>query len=273
MPVWICRTCAVEHRDTAVPPPRCAICDDERQWVPAAGQQWTTLDQLRGDGHTSELHELEPGLLGIGVTPSVGIGQRGLLVTTPAGSVLWDPPGYLDDAAVAAARDRGPLRAVVASHPHFYGVQVEWARACGGSVLVADDDQAWLRRPDPVVATWRGTRELLPGVTLVQCGGHFAGSAVLHWAAGAGGRGALLVGDTASVVPDRQHVTFMRSYPNALPLPAAAVDRIVAALAPYDYDRVYGAWWARVVEADGAAAVARSAERYLAWLHGDRAQG
>ena len=31
---------------------------------------------------------------------------------------------------------------------------------------------------------------MLPGVTLIQCGGHFPGSAVVHWAGGAAGAGA-----------------------------------------------------------------------------------
>ena len=56
-------------------------------------------------------------------------------------------------------------------------------------------------RPDPAVTFWDGeTRELAPGVTLLRCGGHFAGGTVLHWADGAGGKGALLSGD---IVPCR----------------------------------------------------------------------
>ncbi len=39
----ICATCAVEH---AGRPEVCAICADERQWVPAGGQRWTTLGEL-----------------------------------------------------------------------------------------------------------------------------------------------------------------------------------------------------------------------------------
>ncbi|MBX3000228.1 MAG: hypothetical protein KF893_17020 [Caldilineaceae bacterium] len=35
------------------------------------------------------------------------------------------------------------------------------------------------------------------------------------------------------------------SYPNLIPLPAATVERIAVAVAPYDFDRIYGAWWER----------------------------
>ena len=54
--------------------------------------------------------------------------------------------------------------------------------------------------------------------------------------------GALLTGDILQVVADRQHVSFMYSYPNFIPLPASAIQKITKALAPFAYDRVYGAF-------------------------------
>jgi hypothetical protein len=89
---------------------------------------------------------------------------------------------------------------------------------------------------------------------------------VLHWAAGAGGRGALLVGDTITVVPDVRAVSFMRSYPNLIPLPAEDIRRIVGAVKPYAFEIVYGGWWDRVTRTDGKGAVERSARRYLKWI-------
>jgi hypothetical protein len=99
---------------------------------------------------------------------------------------------------------------------------------------------------------------------LIRCGGHFPGGTVLHWAAGAEGRGALLSGDILQVVSDRRYVSFMYSYPDLIPLPASAVRRIVAAVEPFQFDRIYGGWWGRAVATDAKAAVARSAERYIA---------
>lgn len=270
MPPYICRTCAVQFAPAASPPAACPICTDERQYVGPGGQRWTTLGELAGEGHRSVLREQEPGLLGLGVEPRLGIGQRALLVQTAAGNLLWDPPGFLDEAAVQAVRERGGLAAVSASHPHFFGVMVEWSARFGGvPVLVPEADRRWVTRPDPAVRPWIGAEEVVPGVTLVQCGGHFPGSAVVHWAAGAGGAGCLLTGDTVLVAADRRWVTFMRSYPNAIPLPEPAVRRIVERLAPYRFDRLYGGWWDSVVATGGRAAVARSANRYLAWLRGE----
>src|SRR5207248_1904076 len=81
------------------------------------------------------------------------------------------------------------------------------------------------------IVFWDGeTKTLGDGLTLVRCGGHFEGGTVLHWQDGAGGKGALLTGDIIQVVADRRHVSFMYSYPNYVPLPAAAVERIVQAV-------------------------------------------
>src|SRR5919198_4153401 len=124
MPAWICATCAVQHAEGPAPPDGCAICQDERQWVPAGGQRWTTLAELTEAGHRTELRELEPDLLGIGVEPQLGIGQRALLVRTPQGNLLWDPPGFLDDAAVERVRALGGLAAISSSPPHFFGADV-----------------------------------------------------------------------------------------------------------------------------------------------------
>jgi hypothetical protein len=55
----------------------------------------------------------------------------------------------------------------------------------------------------------------------------------------------------------------MYSYPNYIPIPATAIERIVQTVEPFEYDRVYGAFWDMVIEKEGRAAVKRSAERYL----------
>ncbi|HEY6204436.1 MAG TPA: hydrolase [Candidatus Limnocylindria bacterium] len=264
---YICVTCGVQQASSASTPERCPICEDERQYVRQGGQAWTTLPELAAQGHRVELREIEPGLTGVGAQPAVGIGQRALLVRTPGGNFLWDCFGFIDDASVAAIKAMGGIAGIAMSHPHFYGVMVEWSQAFGRCpIWISADDRTWVQREDPAIVEWRGTREVLPGVTLIQTGGHFEGSAVLHWAAGARGRGALLVGDTITVVPDVRAVSFMRSYPNLIPLPAEEIRRIVAAVRPYPFEIVYGGWWDRVTRTDGKGAVERSARRYLKWI-------
>lgn len=268
MTVWICRTCAVEQADTADPPDRCAICSDERQYVPPEGQRWTTLPELQEAGHRGRVVEVEPDLTGIGVEPTVGIGQRALLVRTGGGNLLWDPVGYLDDDLVEQVRRLGGVAAVAASHPHMYGSQVEWSHRFGGApVWVAAADRDWVQREDPVVRSFDDAVEVLPGIRLVRIGGHFAGSSVARWT-GADGRGVLLTGDTVLCTPDEHWVSFQRSYPNRIPLSAAVVQTVADRLLALEFDRLYDNFGGRV-PADAPGWVRRSAERYVRWVRGD----
>jgi hypothetical protein len=259
---WICVTCGSQHSLSALPPAGCAICLDERQYVGSGGQRWTTLAALRDD-HRAEIREEEPGLTGIGATPGIAIGQRALLVESAAGNVLWDCATLLDDGIVAAVRARGGIAAIAISHPHYYATMVEWSRAFDAPIHLHAADRHWVMRPDESISFWDGERlELSAGLTLLRLGGHFAGGTVLHWAPGAEGRGALLSGDIVQVVADRRWVSFMRSYPNLIPLPPSKVEAMVDTLDPWPFERLYGAWFNRVIEEDAHAAVRRSAERY-----------
>jgi hypothetical protein len=262
----ICRTCGVQY---GAPRDDCPICLDERQYVGWDGQQWTTLAELADAGHRGRIAEEGPGVIGIGAEPATAIGQRALLITTPAGNVLWDMITYLDDELIRQVRELGGVSAIAISHPHFYGSMIEYAHAFGAPVYIHASDRGWVARPDPAVEFWDGdTRQIGDGLTLINLGVHFAGGQVLHWADGEGGAGALMSGDIVTVVQDRRWVSFMYSYPNLIPERPNVIRRAVSLLAQYPFERVYGAWWRRVVAADGAAAVQRSAQRYLRFAGG-----
>lgn len=266
----ICVTCGVQHAPSSGPPARCAICEDERQYVGWEGQRWTTLAEMR-ERYRNEVVEIEPGLVRIGTLPEFAIGQQALLVRTPDGNVLWDCISLIDDETVRAVRDLGGIAAIAISHPHFYASCVEWSRAFGDAPIhLPAADRAFVMRPDPAVVPFEGDElEPVPGVRLVRVGGHFPGSTVLLWPGGAGGRGALLVGDTIGMgVMDRRFVTFMYSFPNRLPLPAGTVRRIGERIEGLPFDRLYGAWPGQVVSSGAAEVVHRSVERYAGLLEG-----
>jgi hypothetical protein len=88
MPAFICTACGSQHAASDAPPDTCPACIDERQFVPASGQSWTTLEQLRGT-HSNKFRRLATGLMTIETTPAFGIGQRAILARTPSGNVLW----------------------------------------------------------------------------------------------------------------------------------------------------------------------------------------
>lgn len=264
---YICVTCGTQFAPSPAapdaPPERCPICEDERQYICHNGQQWTTLDELRSD-HTNEIRTVEENLTGIGTTPGFAIAQRALLLQTPSGNILWDCISLLDEPTIRAVNELGGIAAIAISHPHYYSSMIEWAHEFDAPIYLHEAEQKWVMRPDDAVQFWNGeTKPLWDDITLIRCGGHYTGAQVLHWPAGAEGRGALLTGDIIQVVSDRRWVSFMYSYPNLIPLPAAKVRRIAEAVAPFGFDRIYGAWWERVVPTDAKAAVQRSADRYV----------
>jgi hypothetical protein len=113
---FICATCGTQYAQGDQSPAACGVCQDERQYVKATGQQWTTLDRLRLT-HRNSIHSEEPGLIGIGVEPPFAIGQRALFLRTPQGSVLWDCLPLLDEAVVEVVRALAERRPVGASIP------------------------------------------------------------------------------------------------------------------------------------------------------------
>jgi hypothetical protein len=270
MPIQICSTCGTSYPDTPAPPQHCAICEDERQYVPRGGQTWTTPEKLAA-GHVNGWRRLETDLFEIHTQPGFAIGQRALLLRTPEGNILWDCISLLDDATEALVRGLGGLRAIAISHPHYYTCMQDWAHAFDCPAYLHAADANWVMRPDSTIRHWEGeSLEIAQGLTLLRLGGHFPGGTVLHWAGGAGGRGALLSGDIVQVAGDLGRVSFLWSYPNMMPLAAATVRRIAGTLAPWPFERIYGAFPGRQVTADGAGVVQRSAARYIELLEGSQ---
>ena len=263
---YFCVTCGAQFAPSSEPPDGCPICADERQYVGHDGQRWTTLTELLETRET-RIEEIEPGLLGIGLEPAFAIGQRALL----AAGVLWDCVPLVNDEIERAVTAAGGIETIAVSHPHFYTGMVEWAERFDTKILLHEADREFVMRPSWRIEHWNGERHRLSDeVELIRVGGHFPGATVMAWSAGAGGRGALFSGDGIQVVPDRDWVSFMWSYPNLIPLPADEVARIRAVVETLDFDRLYGAWWDRIIASAARAKVLRSADRYIDALRGVR---
>lgn len=220
------------------------------------------------ESRTIEVVELEPNLWSLSAHPQISVGHHALLVMTPEGNLLWDALSVITPSAVNTVRRLGGLAAVAIAHPHFQAAMVSWSIAFGGvPVYIHDDDRQWVARPDELVQTWAGdSLELFGGLTVVRCGGHFDGSAVLHWPGGASGKGVLLTSDTIDIAPGNNAVSFMYSFSGFLPLEARSVEQIGRRLQPFTYDRLYGCWRGRVVAHDATAVVAQSIARYTSAL-------
>ena len=268
MPLWTCEQCGAQFPDSVAPPAACLICEDERQFVNWKGQTWIARDDLVKSRKLVWRDDL--GIPGIGIEPSFAIGQRALLVPGRDGCVMWDCIPLATPEAVEYIRSLGGLKAVAVSHPHFYGAVADWSEAFGGAPLyLHGDDRAFVTRPHPAIVPWTGDQHRISDdILLVRVSGHFPGATVMHWGAGAQGRGALLTGDVAMVAADRRSLSFMYSYPNYIPQNATSVRRIAGAVAPLSFDRIYGAWWGRNIAANAKEAFDTSVRRYIAAISG-----
>jgi hypothetical protein len=268
MTCFICETCGTQFAESAAPPSACPICEDERQYVGWGGQTWTTMDRLAA-GHANRL-EADQGVAGLGVTPAFGINQRCCVLDTDAGRILWETTPLVTLEGVAALKASGGIDLIAISHPHFYAAMAVWSEALGGvPIYLHEADRQWVMRPSEHIRFWAGDDlKLSADVTLIRCGGHFEGSTALHWAGGAGGKGALFPGDALQVVSDRRHVSFMYSYPNLIPMDPAAVAAMRARLASYGFADVYGYTWGRNIIGGGKAALEASFERYFGAVRG-----
>jgi len=264
MASWTCEQCGAQFPDTREPPRACKVCEDERQYVNWKGQRWLTREELAGS------HKLvwrdDFGVPGIGVEPSFAIGQRALLLCETDGCVMWDCVPMATPQAVAYVRSLGGLKAIAVSHPHYYGAVADWSEAFGGApVYLHGDDAQWVTRPHRSIVAWRGeSQRISDNILLLRAGGHFAGGTVLHWRSAADGKGALFTGDVVMVAMDRRSASFMYSFPNYIPLNAAAIRHIAGVVEPRAFDRIYGAWWDRCIDGDAKALFGASVERYLA---------
>ena len=71
---YICITCGTQYPAGTEPPAHCPICEDDRQYINVAGQQWTSMTDLSRD-HSNVFVSTEPGLTGIHSEPSFAISR------------------------------------------------------------------------------------------------------------------------------------------------------------------------------------------------------
>lgn len=264
MTYYICEQCGIQYDDSPQPPPRCIICDEERQYINPNGQRWLTLEELR-TGHRNIFTQVEPNLTSIRTEPSFGIGQTAHLIQTSHGNVLWDCLSLIDDETIQAIHALGGLSAIAISHPHFYSVSVEWSQAFGGiPIYIHKADQQWMPRTSDLIQFWESDSPLPLNdeISIVRCGGHFEGSSALLWRSGADGKGVLLTSDTMMICADPRWVTFMYSYPNMIPLHPQKVVTIANAVFPLKFDRIYNSF-GRSASQDAKRSVIESAIRYV----------
>ncbi|KAK5663559.1 hypothetical protein OQA88_3990 [Cercophora sp. LCS_1] len=265
----ICVACGTQFPTTGCHTLKaCFICDDPRQYTPASGQSFTTLSAIRSR-HKNEFrsHPDDSRLISITTTPKFAIGQRAILIRTPAGNILWDCVTLLDSETITGIQKLGGLKGIVISHPHYYSTHVEWAAAFNCPVYLAAEDKQWIARPSehPVFldqveteidADWRKT-----GIKVIKLGGHFPGSLVLLFEehlfvadtlmitpAGMANWRVNALGEPRERPPGVNTFAFMWSIPNYIPLGPDDISRMWDILKEYTFTSTHGAFVGQDVE-------------------------
>jgi glyoxylase-like metal-dependent hydrolase (beta-lactamase superfamily II) len=233
----ICSTCGTWYSQLV--PEVCPVCSDGRQYVPEEGQLWTKPVDLHAN-HKIQLKALQENLTELIIHPHFAIGQRALLVASPAGNVLWDCIPLLDEATISFISSKGGLKAIAISHPHYYSNMNAWAKTFDCPIYIHEKDEAFISDKGPHVKLWSGSeKQLLEGIRIVHIGGHFPGSCILHVAFLSEG-GSVLSGDTVYLSLSKKHLAIMYSYPNRIPLPQAELKQVKQRLQSISFDRLYG---------------------------------
>jgi hypothetical protein len=234
----ICTACGTQY-PAGNTPEFCTICLDDRQYIPERGQTWKTHDELNRE-HSIRINKLHDRLYELEIIPVFAIGQRAFLVIADNGNVLWDCIGLLNEPSIEFIRSKGGLKAIAFSHPHYYSNMNDWAETFDCPVYIHQSDEQWIVNKGRHIHLWKGNeKSLWDGMRVINIGGHFPGSSILHVPFLSPG-GTVLCGDTLYLSPSKKHFSVMYSYPNRIPLPLHEVQRIKKQFDTIPFDSIYG---------------------------------
>jgi hypothetical protein len=257
----ICATCGTYYSAQASYD-ICPICADDRQYIPEGGQRWTTPQDLTSR-HSIRTHQLHEKVYELEIAPAFAITQRAFLILSPQGNILWDCIPLLNDPIVEFIKAHGGLRAIAFSHPHYYSNMHDWAETFDCPVYIHTKDEQWIFGKGDRVELWDGAEKTLwDGMRLINIGGHFPGSSILH-VPSLSKEGTVFCGDTLVIAPNKKHIAVMYSYPNRMPLPHGEVRRIKQQMAAIPFDMLFSFMRDLNLAEDAREVFDRSMDRYL----------
>ncbi len=257
----ICTTCGTRYDNEHFDEKICPVCADDRQYVNLNGQQWTSYAEMK-DSHSLYFNKLRDDIYEISIRPSFAIGQKGHLILHPEGNVLWDCLPFLDEAAASFINKLGGLKAIAISHPHYYSLMAEWANYFGCPIYLHEKDRKWVFDNEENIHFFSEEKlKLSEGIEIVNTGGHFPGSTVLHYTTEK--RPATLFGgDTLYLSLHKKHFSAMYSYPNNIALDRKELFSCFEKLKALNFDVFFGAFsWQNLYEGAGKI-FEKSLERY-----------
>ncbi|MBI3138309.1 MAG: MBL fold metallo-hydrolase [Sphingobacteriales bacterium] len=257
----ICSTCGTAYPAGSVPE-ICNICLDERQWVPREGQGWTKPAELHKK-YSIKLNRLKHRLYELDINPLFAIGQRALLVLSEQGNILWDCIPLLDEMTIEFIRAKGGLRGIAFSHPHFYSNMNDWAGVFDCPIYIHKKDEQHIVATGKHLSLWTGDEmPLWDGMRLINIGGHFEGSSILH-VPFLSEEGSILCGDSLFLSPSKKHFSAVYSSPNRIPLALSEMRRIKDRLDQIPFDTFYGYIKSQNLDKEVKRILELSMERYI----------
>jgi len=236
----ICATCGTKYPND-YKKDNCIICEDKRQYVPLDGQKWTNSKTLLSN-HKVEIKQLKPHLYEFLIKPTFGIGQRAIFVESDQGNILWDCIPLLDNEVQNFISEKGGLKGIAISHPHYYSNMKEWSKKFNCPIYLPETEKDFVVNGTNKIHYWSGEGiKLWDGIELIRIGGHFKGSSILRIPT-LSEKGTILCGDTFYLSMSLKHFSVMYSYPNRIPLPIAEVERIRDKVKEINFDEIYGFW-------------------------------
>ena len=110
---------------------------------------------------------------------------------------------------------------------------------------------------------WTGDEmPLWDGMRLINIGGHFEGSSILH-VPFLSPEGSILCGDTLFLSPSKKHFSAVYSSPNRIPLPLAEMKRIESRFDQLPFDTFYGYIKTQNLDRDVKKILNQSMARYI----------
>lgn len=237
----ICTTCGTRYSMEKHNENICAICRDDRQYVPSSGQEWISYDALL-DNHSIRLKKHNEQLYEFKILPSFAISQRAFFIKSDFGNILWDCIPLITEPIMDFIQKNGGIKAIVISHPHYYSLMNEWAKAFQCPIYIHEADREWVMDTAENIEFWKGNEyKLTKDATIIHTGGHFSGSAVLHHELNPLGK-ALFLGDSLYLSRDKRHLSAMYSYPNLIPLTNSETLAVFDIIRKYKFDALFGAF-------------------------------
>ncbi len=256
----ICTACGTQFPAYSSPE-FCTICLDDRQYIPQDGQSWTSHEKLL-KSNSVRILKINDKVYELEIIPRFAIGQRAFLIISDNGNILWDCFPLLNDSTIDFIKSKGGLKAIAISHPHYYSNMNEWAEIFNCPVYIHNTDQEWIVDKGKHVTLWSGDeKSLWDTMKLINIGGHFAGSSILH-VPFLSLKGTVLCGDTLYLSPSKKHFAVMYSYPNKIPLPLSELKRINKRFESITFDTIYGFYSYQNLSENTKEILKKSLEKY-----------